>query len=243
MRGHAILLDVTHRLRVIDGGPLVVEAVSGMRVLEALAAAARERLGYELPLALGYRVMGDEAWFVFVDGEIDDDEMDGELVPLRRWAAAHATAWRVYVDAMLAGWQPPTTELEVFGFGNEPRLASQLAHHVIKGSKRATTSWNAATTHDGWTPPHPGLVSIVTDGFGIPLCAIETTRVDRARFADATAEIAAAEGEADHSMADWRAAHLAYFAAESARIGIPFTEDAEMSYEYFRVVRVFWRAS
>ena len=237
MRSHAILLDVTHRLLLIDGAPLAVEVPADNRAAEALAAAAPERLGHELPVALGYRVVGDDAWFVFVDSALD-----GALVPLRRWAAAHAAPWRVYVDAMLGGWQPPTTELEVFSFGNEPRLASQLAHHVIKGEKRATTSWTAVVEHEGWIAPHPGMASIVTDGFGIPLCAIETTRVDRGRFGDATAEIAAAEAEGDHSLADWRRAHLDYFTAEGARIGAAFTDDAELYYEYFRVLRVFQSA-
>ena len=52
---------------------------------------------------------------------------------------------------------------------------------------------------------------------------------------------ATAEGEGDLSLADWRAAHQRYYEAEGARIGIPFTDDAEMYYEYFRILRVFRR--
>ena len=131
----------------------------------------------------------------------------------------------------------------MFYFGNGPQLASQLAHHVIKGTKRATTSWVAVAEHQGWRAPFAGMVSIVTDGFGVPLCAIETTRVERGRFCDAGAEIAEAEGEGDHSLADWRAGHEHYFESEAARIGVPFSEDAEMIYEYFRVLRVFQRTA
>jgi len=163
-------------------------------------------------------------------------------VPLRTWAGELAAAWRVYVDTMLGGWEPPTTELEVFCFGDEPALASQLAHHVIKGTKRATASWVAAAERTGWSGAHVGMVSIVTDGFGVPLCAIETTRVERRRFADAGAEFAEAEGEGDGSLADWRTAHQAYFEAEGARVGIPFGDDAEIEYEQFRLLRVFQRA-
>lgn len=236
MRAHAILLDVTHRLR--NGDALfAVDVPAGARPLQALEAAARDQLGRELGVALGHRIAGGEAWFVFVDTGLTG----GELVPLRRWAAELAAPWAVYVDAMLGGWQPPTTALEVFCFGNEPRLASQLAHLVIKGTKRATTSWVAVAVHEGWTSPHPGMVSIVTDGFGVPLCAIETTRVERGRFGDAGAEIAAAEGEGDGSLDDWREAHQDYFASESTRIGVPFSDDAHVDYEYFRVLRVFRR--
>jgi uncharacterized protein YhfF len=142
---------------------------------------------------------------------------------------------------MLGGWRPPTRDLMVFYFGNEPRLASQLAHHVVKGTKRGTTSWVALAEREGWDSVGVGLVSIVTDGFGIPLCAIETTRIERGRFRDAGPEIAAAEGEGDMSLEDWRAAHVHYFEREAARIGIPFTDDSELDYEYFKVLHVFQR--
>lgn len=239
MRAHALLLDVTHRLLLIEGAPLAVEVPSGSRPLHALEIGARERLGRELRVSLGRHIAGDEAWFVFVDTTLTA----GELVPLRTWAAKLATPWTLYIDGMLGGWHPPTTDLEVFFFGNEPRLASQLAHHVIKGTKHGTTGWVAGAEYEGAQVPRPGMISIVTDGFGIPLCAIETTRVDRARFRDAGPEIAAAEGEGDLSLADWRAAHQRYFAAEGTRIGIPFTDDAELYYEYFRVLHVFQRSA
>ncbi|HET7502124.1 MAG TPA: hypothetical protein VFK02_14000 [Kofleriaceae bacterium] len=37
-------------------------------------------------------------------------------------------------------------------------------------------------------------------------------------------------------------AEVHYFAAESARIGVPFSDDAELYYEYFRLLHVFHRA-
>lgn len=237
MRAHAVLLDVTHRLLLIEGAPFAVDVPPGTRPLHALETAARNKLGRELRVPLGHHLSDDEAWFVFVDTTLTT----GGLVPLRTWATQLATPWNLYMAGMLGGWHPPTTELEVFFFGNEPQLASQLAHHVIKGTKHGTTGWVAGAEHEGSSIPRPGMVSIVTDGFGIPLCAIETTRVDRARFRDAGPEIAAAEGEGDLSLADWRAAHQRYYEAEGARIGVPFTDDAEMYYEYFRILRVFRR--
>jgi uncharacterized protein YhfF len=239
MRAHAALLDVTHRLLSIEGAPFAVDVPPGTRPLHALETAAPKQLGRELHVPLGRHIAGDDAWFVFVDTTLTA----GELIPLRTWAAQLATPWTLYIDGMLGGWSPPTTDLDVFFFGNEPRLASQLAHHVIKGTKHGTTCWVAAAEHEGLSLPHPGGVSIVTDGFGIPLCAIETTRVDRARFRDVGSEIAAAEGEGDLSFADWHAAHRRYFEAEGERLGLAFTDDAELCCEYFRVLRVFRRSA
>jgi uncharacterized protein YhfF len=240
MRAHAVLLDVTHRLLVVDGAPFAVDVPDGERPLRALELAAPGALGCELPFSLGQRVEGGDAWFAFVDDQVRPPA--GERVPIEIWAAQGGGAWALYVDVLLGGWRPPTTRLDVWHFGNEPRLASQLAHCVIKGIKRATASWVALARHEGWTDLAPGTVSIVTDGFGIPLCAIETTRVDRVRFGDVTPAFAAAEGEGDASLADWRAGHQAYYDREAARIGLPFTDDAELDLSHFRVLKVFERA-
>lgn len=236
MRGHAVLLDVAHRLQLVTGAPFTVDVPAGERPLRALEQAAPRALGRELPFPLAHRVAGEDAWFAFVD-----DRLAGDAIPLATWAAQGGAPWALYVDGLLGGWQPPTTDLDAFFFGNEPRLASQLAHCVIKGIKRATASWVALARHEGWVDVRPGQVSIVTDGFGTPLCAIETTRVDRVRFGDVTPEFAAAEGEGDASLADWRAGHQHYFEREAARIGIPFGDDAEIELSHFRVRKVFAR--
>jgi uncharacterized protein YhfF len=237
MRAHAVLLDVTHRLLLIDGAPFSVEVPAGERPLHALEVAAERQLGRALPVVLGYRSAGEDAWFAFVDDKLTT----GELVPLHIWAAGRAEPWELYVEGMLGGWRPPTTELDVFFFGNEPRLASQLAHCVVKGVKRATASWVVLAEHEGWVSLSPGMVSIVTDGFGVPLCAIELTRVDRLPFGESVPEMAAAEGEGDLSLADWRAAHKQYYDREAVRIGRPFTDDSEIDFTYFRVLQVFQR--
>jgi len=179
---------------------------------------------------LGGIVTGGHAWFAFVEPAA----VGGD----RRWTA-DVELWRLYVAAVLGGWEPPTRDFDVFAFGADPEQAARLAHHVIKGTKRATAGWIAAAERDGTTIPTSGLISIVTDGFGIPLCAIETTRVDRVRFEDSTTEIAIAEGEGDLSLDDWRDVHRAYFDKEGARLGLTFTDDALLFHEYFRVLRVF----
>jgi hypothetical protein len=44
---------------------------------------------------------------------------------------------------------------------------ARLAHLVVCGDKRITTSWPPQIAHDGATTPVPGLISIVTDGLGL----------------------------------------------------------------------------
>ncbi|HEU4535511.1 MAG TPA: ASCH domain-containing protein [Polyangiaceae bacterium] len=146
-----------------------------------------------------------------------------------------------YTDLLLGGWTPPTRDLDVFAFGDSPALAARLGHLVIKGNKRASAGWLRAAETSGETVPQPGLVSIVTDGFGHPLCAIETERVERLPFDEVPAELAALEGEGDRSLEDWREGHLAYFTREAASLGLTFSPREVLFFETFRLLTVFGR--
>jgi uncharacterized protein YhfF len=214
VKATALVLDAAHR-----GRALTVDVPDDTRPLVALARDS---------WPLGHRLTEGHAWFAFIEAAKQDS---------RAWTQDTAL-WKLYIDVVLGGWEPPTREFDVFAFGSTPEQAARLAHHVIKGEKRATTGWVASAKHDGSTIPVPGMVSIVTDGFGIPLCAIQTERVVFNTFAEATEEIARGEAEGDMTLEDWRDGHWKYFAAEGETIGVPFTDDAELFHEYFRVLRI-----
>jgi uncharacterized protein YhfF len=209
----ALVLDVVHR-----GREIVVDVPVGTRPLAALGRDS-------WPLG------GRDDTFLFVEEAPQPD---------RTWTRDDAL-WSLYVEIGLGGWEPPSRDFDVFFFGSTPEQAARLAHHVIKGHKRATTGWVAACEHDGVPIPTPGLVSIITDGFGIPLCAIQSERVQHMRFGDATDEIARGEDEGDRTLADWRDSHIKYFTTEAARIGRTFDDDSIIFSEYFRLLRVFQR--
>ncbi len=145
-----------------------------------------------------------------------------------------------YCDLMLGGYVPPTRELDVFHFGTPGFMASQLAHLVAKGRKRLTAGWVASHEKAGVPIPAAGWVSIVTDGFGIPIACIETERFERLKFREVTAEMAEREGEGDLSLADWKRGHWKYWTeVEAPGTGLTFTEDSEIFIEGFRVHQVF----
>src|SRR6185369_15427852 len=107
---------------------------------------------------------GDFAFILRPGERVDSDQVRWfelrEMVRLE----AFRRMWSVYVDALLGGWEPPTTELDVFHFGSDARAAASLAHMVVKGHKRATALWPEVALLKGETVPTPGLVSVVTDG-------------------------------------------------------------------------------
>jgi uncharacterized protein YhfF len=246
----ALVLDRTHRILVESKGTEAilprVRASAGEPPLAALSRHMREVHGVELGSPCGARPRGGIARVLaFVVPHASSLGRATRWVTLRELSKATTDAeiaWRLYVDLMLAGWHPPTRELDVFMFGDTPQMASLLAHMVARGDKRATAGWCAAAERAGETIPWPGLVSVVTDGFGMPICAIETERVDRVRFADIDEEVAFAEGEGDRTLDDWREGHRRYFEREAKRLDLTFDDDAELFVERFRLLRVLGRA-
>jgi uncharacterized protein YhfF len=233
MQATAVVLDVTHRARRVS-----CAVPPDSRPLAALQEAAQLELGIAVGWPVGMSgAPGEQQEFLFLVPRAIE-----KWDPLTEWAPADERGFRLYVASMLGGWEPPKRAVDVFYFGDGPELAAKLAHLVVKGVKRGTTGWVEAQEREGSTIPHAGMVSIVTDGFGYPQCAIRTEQVEFLRFGDITSEHARAEGEGDRTLEAWREGHLAYFHREAAQLGLTFTEDVQVFFEHFRVLAVFGRA-
>jgi uncharacterized protein YhfF len=248
VRAQALILDRQHRLLVstAGGGQLPsTDVPPGARPLAALYALARRDLGLDLDAEAGTPCAAEADTYAFLPMRLPAQFSDHRLVALPEWATAPQLedAWELYVRGLLGGWRPPARDLDVFHFGDGPELAALLAHLVVKGQKRATAGWREGMEREHATMPRPGLVSIVTDGFGFPLCAIQTERVDLVRFADVPESFARAEAEGDSSLEDWREGHRDYFGRQAARLGLAFDDDAIIVLERFRLLHVLGRAA
>jgi len=163
-----------------------------------------------------------------------------EWVNLETAAQKNQKIWEVYTDLLLGGWRPPAKSFQVFHFGAPGFMSSQLAHLVAKGRKRLTAGWCEAQKIAGLIEPTPGLISIVTDGFGIPICCIETESVEHLKFKDVTSEMAEREGEGDLTLEDWKKGHWEYWTTiEAPMLGLQFTVDSEIFVERFRLLKTF----
>jgi len=243
-RIRGLVLDRQHRVLVDEQG-LAPELVCEWpeRPLRAFLAFARETLGLELPSPAGSVKPADGRGprdFLF----LVEDAL--AAAPGLRWlhlaqAAENDWLWRAYVEMALAGWEPPTREIVACAFGAGAEMTSCLAHLVTSGSKRVTTSWPPILEHDGYALPTPGMIWIVTDGFGVPRCAIRTVMVEQVRFGDVDAEAAALEGEGDLTLEDWREAHRGFFRSEAERTGLAFGDDEMVLIERFTVLQLIGR--
>lgn len=122
------------------------------------------------------------------------------------------------------------------GWGDSPQLADELGALIVAGTKTATCSSLWEWQLEGMTIPSVGLLTVVLDGQGHPLCIVETIETSIWRYDEVDAEFAAAEGEGDLSLQYWRDAHRRFFSRTLPKIGKQFSPDMPLVCERFRVI-------
>jgi uncharacterized protein YhfF len=125
---------------------------------------------------------------------------------------------------------------DAWAFGNTPQMADELGVLVQRGMKTATCSllWEHET--DNLPLPQPGDLSIILDGLGLPLCIIETVRVEIKAYGVVDGSFAAEEGEGDRSLDHWREVHRRYFSPYCISIGRTFDQNTPLVCERFKLV-------
>jgi uncharacterized protein YhfF len=121
-------------------------------------------------------------------------------------------------------------------WGDSPAMADELGALIAAGTKTATCSALAEWEYEGEEIPQPGLLTIVLDGKGDPLCIVETIEVTVKPFHQVDAAFACEEGEGDRSLEYWRSTHKRFFERTFACIGAEFSEDISLVCERFRLI-------
>jgi uncharacterized protein YhfF len=115
-------------------------------------------------------------------------------------------------------------------------MAGELGELIAGGIKTATCSalweWQA----EGKPIPREGLLTLVMDGGGDPLCISETTEVAVRQYNQVDSDFAQAEGEGDFSLEYWRQVHRNFFSRILPKIGREFSEDMALVCERFQVI-------
>lgn len=119
-----------------------------------------------------------------------------------------------------------------FSFGDSPEMADSGARDVVDRKQVATCGAYDILSRGDAVMPQEGLVEIVLNGAGDPVCAIESWKVDIKRYDEIDDQFARDEACAD--LAEWQAIHEAYFRRKRC-----FSPDMKIVRQYFRVVEVF----
>ena len=144
--------------------------------------------------------------------------------------------WQKFLSILLPDSPYQTKNYTAEGWGDSPEMADDLGDLIARGVKTATCSalweWQA----EGKPIPINGLITVVLDGGGNPLCIVETTEVTIRKYNEVDDEFAQAEGEGDFSLEYWRQAHRNFFSRTLPKIGKEFTEDMPLVCERFQVI-------
>ena len=122
------------------------------------------------------------------------------------------------------------------GWGDSPEMADELGELIAAGIKTATCSALLEWEHESDELPETGLLTIVLDGKGQPLCIIETIEVSTKPFDQVDEKFAFEEGEGDRSLAFWRSAHRRFFERSLPAVGARFSDDMSLVCERFRLI-------
>lgn len=115
-------------------------------------------------------------------------------------------------------------------FGDNNRMADQLAALVVQGIKTASCS----AYNPGQTLSNVGERVIIEDSAGQAICIIEVAEVSVIPFNQVSAGFAYDEGEGDRTLESWRKGHQRFFERNGG-----FTPDMLLVCERFRVVHIF----
>lgn len=126
---------------------------------------------------------------------------------------------------------PRVDGMRTIEFGSPGTSRSWLTGLVVEGRKRAT----AGILQEYETEDEPleevGERLAVLDDESQHVATVEVTRVRRYRFTDVPWEFAAAEGEGDRDLDEWRAGHRRYW----TEAGTPVDDDTEVVCLWFRL--------
>jgi uncharacterized protein YhfF len=144
--------------------------------------------------------------------------------------------WQAFLSALPPDSPYHTQTYVSEGWGDSPAMADELGDLIARGIKTATCSalweWEA----EARPIPQKGLLTVVLDGRGKPLCIIETTEVTIRKFNEVDTEFAQAEGEGDFSLEYWRTAHRDFFSRTLPKINREFSEDMPLVCERFQLI-------
>ena len=121
--------------------------------------------------------------------------------------------------------------LPQWAFGDSKEMANELCALILAGKKVATSTALYSYELDNQPVPEPGNRSVILDGDGQARCVIECVEAEAVPFDEVDAEFAAAEGEGDLSLKQWRQSHQAFFERQGY-----FAADMLLVCERFRLV-------
>ena len=113
---------------------------------------------------------------------------------------------------------PRVGGLRALELGTPGEMRDRLNSLVLTGSKRATAGLRAEYEAEGERLEHVGEQLALLSNDGHQIATVEVTDVEVLPFDRVPWEFAAAEGEGDADLEEWRAGHRLYWASVGTRV-------------------------
>lgn len=131
--------------------------------------------------------------------------------------------------------------LSVGEFAFPGPLRDQLVAAILSGAKTTTSGLLIGYEREAEPLPRPGDRWVVIDSAGEPVALVEVVAVRVIRLADVDLGHAVGEGEGFSTVAEWRAAHEAFWHSDELRaeLGDPaftVTDNTQVVAEQFRMI-------
>ncbi|HEX5597149.1 MAG TPA: ASCH domain-containing protein [Micromonosporaceae bacterium] len=126
---------------------------------------------------------------------------------------------------------PRVNGMRALALGTPGELRARLNRLVLSGAKSATAGLLTEYADEGEELEHVGERLSLVDDDDAQVGVVEVTDVRVVPLREVTWEFAAAEGEGDASLDEWRAGHVAYW----SRLGQQVTDETEIVCIRFRM--------
>ena len=150
-----------------------------------------------------------------------------------------STFWDEFLNCPSCPANAEDLFMESFQIGSNEAEADEGARLILSGEKTATSALLWEIEQEQRIMPEVGVLSVVENGSGKPVCVIQTTWVDTIRFADIDADFARDYAEtSDGSIDAWYDEFDDYYFYVCERMGRTLTEDTPLVCERFQVIYI-----
>jgi uncharacterized protein YhfF len=146
------------------------------------------------------------------------------------------TLWKNYLSTLSEVDQMNTSAHVVNQFADTPEAATSVGKLVRDGVKTTTSTLVWGLEHIGEPLPKVGMIELIVNGNGGPLCITELIEVEIKPFNAVDEQFAFEYGEGDRTLAFWPRDNWDFLSRECVEIGREPSKTMPIVFQRFRVL-------
>jgi uncharacterized protein YhfF len=144
--------------------------------------------------------------------------------------------WKSFLSTLSEEDPMQTSTYVVNQFADTPEAATSVGKLVRDGVKTTTSTLVWGLEHSGEPFPTVGLIELIVDGNGEPLCITELLEVETKPFNAVDEQFAYEYGEGERSLAYWLSDNWDFLSHECLEIGCQPSQTMPVVFQRFRLL-------